>query len=232
MKRYYIAYLFLQINISVSDSDEESEILKSIMRSTGKDVIRDRLAKYINILKEEFSKGMILPKKDEVKPDCVKTLTSGFNKKVSMAPVQSEQKQVGLKIDTTTINSTQKFQCRAQEFYDAMTRIEMVTAFTRAQVKMDACKGGKFALFSGNIVGSFMELEPGKRIVQQWRYKQWPEGHYSIANFDIEEKSDHTVVKLVQTGVPTSEADITKNNWDRYYWDGMKSAFGFGVFFT
>lgn len=45
-------------------------------------------------------------------------------------------------------------------------------------------------------------------------------------------QSDHTEVLLTQTGVPKSEMDVTKENWDRYYWDSIKRVFGFGAFFT
>lgn len=158
------------------------------MIQKGKDVIRDKLSQYVTSLKVEFSDGMILPKKDEVKPNSINNLTSGFNKKINMVPVISESKQIGLKIETSTINITQKFQCKAEEFYNAMTRIEMVTAFTRGPVKIDPVKGGKFELFRGNITGTFEELIPGKKIVQSWRYKQWPEGHYSTVTININEK--------------------------------------------
>lgn len=133
---------------------------------------------------------MILPKKDEVKPDNITNLTSGFNKKISMAPVEKTDtnKSVGLRIDTTTLKISQKFQCRAEEFYNAMTRIEMVTAFTQGHVKLDPSKGGKFSMFGGNISGHFEDLVPGKKIVQKWRYKQWPEGHHSTVTINIDEK--------------------------------------------
>lgn len=162
-------------------------MIKQIIHSS-KDQIREKLDNYVKSLKEEFSKGMILPKKEGTKPDTITNLSSGFNKKVNMTPVKSSNKTDGVKIDTTTICLNQKFQCRGQEFYDAMTRIEMVTAFTQGHVKLDATKGGKFSLFGGNITGSFEELEPGKKIVQKWRYKQWPEGIHSIVTMNIEEK--------------------------------------------
>lgn len=158
------------------------------MFNKGKELVRQQLSKYISGLKLEFSKGMILPKKDEVKPEQVKLLTSGFNKKVNMQPVKSEQQSLGLKIDTTTIKDTIKFQCTAQEFFDALTRVELVTAFTRGHVKCDAFKGGKFELFGGNIVGKFEELIPAKKIVKQWRYKQWPDGHFSTVTLLIDQK--------------------------------------------
>lgn len=220
----------LDIQITLKDPDEEGQILKDIMYKEGRNIVREQLSKYVTSLKQEFSKGMILPKKDEVKPDTIKTLASGFNKKINMTPVVGENKQVGLKIDTTTITQEHKFQCTAEEFYNAMTRIELVTAFTRGHVKLDPVKGGIFELFGGNISGKFQELIPNEKIVQLWRYKQWPEGHYSTVTLQINQKSDHTEVKLQQTGVPKGEADVTRVNWDRYYWDAIKQAFGFGAF--
>lgn len=224
----------IDIQVSVKDgSIEEASIVKDILYQSGRDIIRTRLSDYINGLKLEFSKGMILPKKDQTSSaDNINNLSSGFNKKINMAPIVTEEKNVGVKLDVGTVKITHKFQCKAQEFYDAMTRIEMVTAFTRGVVKLDPVKGGKFELFGGNIIGTFEELIPGKKIVQQWRYKQWPKGHMSKVTINIEEKSDHTEILLVQTGVPNSEIDVTKDNWDRYYWESMKRAFGFGSFFT
>ncbi|CAH2046624.1 unnamed protein product, partial [Iphiclides podalirius] len=198
----------VDMTVTIKGSGEEAQRLKAFMHNVGKAEIRKQLEEYVRSLKQEFSKGLILPKKGEttVKPDSVSTITSGFNKKVNMEPVVSaEKKQVGCKLDTKTIELSETFQCRADEFYNAMTRIEMVTAFTQGHVKMDAEKGGKFALFGGNVTGEFKELVPGKKIVQYWRYKQWPEQHFSEVTFNIEEKDDHTLVKLKQDLVPTSE---------------------------
>ncbi|GLV31823.1 uncharacterized protein CBL_07583 [Carabus blaptoides fortunei] len=223
----------VEITVTLKDNDEEGEIVKQVMHTMGKEKIRERLSDYISGLKQEFSKGMILPKKETMKPDNITNLSSGFNKKMNMAPVESKPKSAGgVQIETTTLKLCHKFQCRSQDFYDAMTRVEMVTAFTQGHVKLDPVKGGKFSLFQGNISGYFEDLVPGKKIVQKWRYKQWPEGHYSTVTINIDEKSDHTEVNLIQTGVPSAEADVTKANWDRYYWDAMKRAFGFGAFFT
>ncbi|XP_066140824.1 activator of 90 kDa heat shock protein ATPase homolog 1 isoform X1 [Euwallacea fornicatus] len=219
----------LDIQISVKDFNKEAEKLKEIMFQEGRNVVRELLGKYVTSLKEEFSKGMILPKKDEVKSDHVKSLTTSFGKKVTMTPVMSQIQTAGIKVDTSTIKQNNKFQCTAEEFYSALTRIEMVTAFTRGHVKLDAVKGGKFELFGGNITGSFEELVPNKKIVQHWRYKQWPEGHYSLVTIDIDQKSDHTDVLLTQSAVPSSEIEVTKTNWERYYWEALKHTFGYGV---
>lgn len=61
-------------------------------------------------------------------------MIAGFNKKINMEPIVAPKtNQLGVKLDTKSIELSEKFQCRAQEFYDAMTRIEMVTAFTQVQ---------------------------------------------------------------------------------------------------
>nr|CAH7755003.1 unnamed protein product [Callosobruchus chinensis] len=189
----------LDIQIAVETDDEASSKLKQIMMKDGKELVRSQLSKYIAGLKEEFSKGMILPKKGEVKPDSVKVLASGFNRKLNMEPVvNSEHKEIGPKIETCSIKQTQKFQCTAEEFYDALTRLELVTAFTRGDVQLDLSKGGKFSLFGGNIIGLFDELVPAKKIVQQWRYKQWPEGHYSVVTININQKvSGYSLISIV-----------------------------------
>ncbi|CAF4850015.1 activator of 90 kDa heat shock protein ATPase homolog 1 [Pieris napi] len=222
----------VDMTVTIKSSGDEAQRVKAFMHSIGKDIIRNQLTEYIRSLKEEFSKGLILPKKGEtqVKPDNVSTITSGFNKKVNMEPIVSAPKQVGCKLDTKNIEITETFQCRAQEFYDALTRIEMVTAFTQGHVKLEAEKGGKFTLFGGNISGEFRELVPGKKIVQYWRYKQWPKEHFSEVTFNIEEKDDNTLVTLKQDLVPASEVEQTRENWKRYYFDSIKRAFGFGAF--
>jgi len=91
-------------------------------------------------------------------------------------------------------------------------------------------KGGEFVLFDGNIAGKFEELVPNEKIVQTWRYKQWPSGHFSHVTMDLVQKEDHTLLNLTQSGVPANEYDNTLRNWKGYYWNSIKQAFGFGSF--
>ncbi|XP_066584339.1 activator of 90 kDa heat shock protein ATPase homolog 1 [Prorops nasuta] len=220
----------VDIEFTLKDSTEEGEKIKHFLHTKGKEVIRDKLRKYVSSLKEEFTKGMILPKKDNIKEN-ITNITSGFKAKVHMdSTVASiDSTKVGYKISTTTIKQQQKFQCRAEEFYNVFTTIEMMQAFTKGPVKLELKKGGKFELFGGNIYGEMIDFSPSK-ITQKWRCKQWPAGHFSEVNINITEKNDHTEVNLTQTNVPTSEEDATKENWERYYWDAIKRTFGFGYF--
>lgn len=142
--------------------------------------------------------------------------------------------KVGCKIATTTVKQSQKFMCRARDFYNVMTSPEvnfkfieissnflmyltkisqlfkMAMAFTHGPVKLEPEKGGKFEFFSGNIYGEFVELSP-KKIVQKWRCKQWPDGQISLVTMEIDEKSDVTEVNITQTGVPSKYVVISSN---------------------
>lgn len=43
---------------------------------------------------------------------------------------------------------------------------------------------------------------PGKKIVQNWRTKQWPDWLYSTVTVAINQQEDHTKVKVTLVGVP------------------------------
>ncbi|KAJ8877876.1 hypothetical protein PR048_022335 [Dryococelus australis] len=220
----------LDVAISVSDSSSTADILKDFMRITGKETIQAQLGKYISALKEEFSQGMILPRKwedgKEVKSGIAK---SEFNNQQALMNCSKNDVKSQI-LRTSMLNLRQIFQCTAEEFYKALTIPEMVHVFTCGPVKMDVKAGGIFEMFGGNIHGTFVELVPNKKIVQRWRLKSWPEEHFSTVTFTIKQKEDHTEVSIVQSGIPQSELDVTRENWDRYYWESIKRKFGFGSF--
>lgn len=67
-------------------------------------------------------------------------------------------------------------------------------------------------------------------IRQSWRYKEWPAGHYSQVKIEFEENGEETTLKLSQTGVPSSDLDRTRGNWEKYYWDSIRVTFGYGSY--
>lgn len=79
---------------------------------------------------------------------------------------------------------------------------QMVAVFTGGAARLTAERGGEFCLLGGNISGTFVELEPARRLVQQWRLKSWPGGHHSNVDITLEQKEDCTQLRLNQTMVP------------------------------
>ncbi|XP_076047733.1 activator of 90 kDa heat shock protein ATPase homolog 1 isoform X2 [Oratosquilla oratoria] len=222
----------VDINVTVSSNESEGEIIKEFLLHKGKEDMTAVFAAYIDSLKKEYASDLILPTKDQnvVKPapkTNVSTSTSHIMHSTNTSNM--EKLELGCKIPTSKLTLTQTFKCTADEFYQAFTQKEMVVAFTRNDVKMEVEKGGKFELFGGNICGQFEELAPGKKIVQKWRFKTWPSGHYSRVVLDINQLEDAVEVKLTQTSVPSNDLDRTREGWKNYYWESMKRTFGFGV---
>lgn len=134
----------VDVTVTIEESNEYNERIKSFMYNVGRDRIRARLAEYVKNLREDFAKDLILPSKDEKSNAAtVKNHASGFNKKIQMQPIESKEPTVGLRIEVQTVNINEKFRCRAHELYEALTRKEMVAAFTRGDVKLEATKGGE-----------------------------------------------------------------------------------------
>lgn len=231
----------VEVTITIDESNDESEMLKQFMYNIGRDKIKQQLALYIKELKEEYSKNLILPKKGEEIQQTAKTptaneKTNNHAAKAAKAALNSyasdtnrNNNGLGCKLDVRTLTMTEEFQCSPNDIYNALTKVDMLTAFTRGPVKAEAVRGGEFLLYGGNVHGKYEELVPEKKITQSWRLKSWPSGHFSNVSITIEESKSNTRVNLQQTGIPASEFDAMKTNWNRYYWNSIKQTFGFGA---
>lgn len=56
----------IEITIAVNESNDNADKVKKFMYNTGREIIRKQIGVYLYELREEFSKGLILPKKDDV----------------------------------------------------------------------------------------------------------------------------------------------------------------------
>jgi activator of HSP90 ATPase len=169
---------------------------------------------------------MILPKKDkDAKNGEISITSKEFNKmSASKSTPNMQQLQIGVKIDTEIYNFNQNFKCPPAELYNVLTLPELMRAFTNAPTQVDSTVGGKFSLFDGQIIGEFIELVndnfeiecrlfklnfifvlqiPNKKIVQKWRFKTWPQGHFSMVSINLKDKGDSTELTLKQSEIPS-----------------------------
>src|SRR5689334_13118284 len=65
---------------------------------------------------------------------------------------------------------------KAEEVYSALLDARNHAAFTGAAATGSGRVGSKFTAWDGYISGKNLELEPGKRIVQEWLTTEWPDG--------------------------------------------------------
>ncbi|KAJ3078923.1 hypothetical protein HK102_004136, partial [Quaeritorhiza haematococci] len=117
------------------------------------------------------------------------------------------------------------------DLYQTLTDPGRVHVWTRGPAKVPAEAGKEYELFGGNVSGTVVEMVPNKKIVQKWRLKSWPKDHHSTVTLEFDEQSDSTFLRLTQTEVPIGEKDTTESNWHAYYWNPIKSTFGYGAVF-
>ena len=112
------------------------------------------------------------------------------------------------------------------ELYDALLNARKHSAFTGAKATSVACVGGRFTAWDGYITGRHLELEPGRRIVEEWRTTEWPAGAPpSRVEWKFAAKRGGTEMSLIHSGVPASQAASYRQGWIEYYWKPLKAYF-------
>ncbi|XP_074652499.1 activator of 90 kDa heat shock protein ATPase homolog 1-like [Tubulanus polymorphus] len=224
----------IDISVSTKDNSDPAYTLKQIVHLKGSFLIRNQLAKYITGLKEEFSKGMILPSKD-------KTTNSNERKEEKAQGKENVAKKIlnqaveskpttGVKISTKKLTTKVDFQCPPPLLYRSLTEEEMVNAFTQKAVSEFRCeKGGRFSFYGNTISGEFTELVLNEKIKMKWRLKDWPAAHYSEVTLTLDDRDGSTQLTLTQSGIPATDFDRTKDGWKNFYWDRIRQTFGYGA---
>ena len=223
----------VQVSLDEKSSGNEADLLKEMMRKKGADTIRKQLAEYITTLKTDFAKDLIKPTKDSgvtvtnsnvVKETSKLSLNNGVINKEAGKPTA-----VGVKIETKSLSLREDLKCRKEEIFRVFLETELVSAFTRGPATVDARVGGKFIMFDGNVTGEFTSIEKDIEIKQKWRFRSWPDGHYSEVVIKFDEKEDCTKLSVSQTGIPENDFERTENGWRQFYFHSIKQTFGYGA---
>lgn len=112
------------------------------------------------------------------------------------------------------------------EIYDAFLNAQKHSAFTGAKATCERKVGGKFTAWDGYISGRNLELQNGRRILQEWQTTEWPEGYPpSILEFTFKVKGEGTEVSMVHSKVPEMQAENYRQGWIDYYWTPLKEYF-------
>jgi activator of HSP90 ATPase len=77
----------------------------------------------------------------------------------------------------------------------------------------------EFSLWDGSIMGMNLELEEGKKIVQEWYFGEQNEP--SIVTIKLHPHKKGTSAELTHTNIPDEAfADICEG-WDKYYFGAL-----------
>lgn len=126
---------------------------------------------------------------------------------------------------TKTIKQTIHFRlAKPIELYELIMDAKKHSAITQSKALMSKKPKGKFDIFGGYCTGYNIELSPGDKIIQAWRFEEpgWPEDHFSTCTFNFEKTKEGTKLIFIQEGIPEANAENLKKGWHEYYWSPMK----------
>lgn len=101
------------------------------------------------------------------------------------------------------------------EIYLALTTEITIRLWTGDTVEIDPQVGGEFSLWDGAITGRFLELEPGKKIVQQWYFGEQEEP--SIVTIKLHEHKKGTSFEVNHINIPDDAYDEIAAGWESEY---------------
>jgi uncharacterized protein YndB with AHSA1/START domain len=122
-----------------------------------------------------------------------------------------------------TIKQRVKFKAPPTAVYDLLADSRKHSAVTGQKATISGKIGGTFCACGDEISGVNVDLVPGKRIVQAWRHRKFPEGIYSMAAVTLTPTPDGgTQLVLTHRGVPKDLIPETEQAWREQYWSRMK----------
>jgi activator of HSP90 ATPase len=113
------------------------------------------------------------------------------------------------------------FAASPAKVYRALLDSAQHAAFTGGPAEISTQEGGTFSAHSGMVHGRNVSLIPDTRIIQAWRIKNWPEGTYSIARFELRGEGGKTHLIFDQTGIPAAELEHIEGGWKKMYWEPL-----------
>jgi len=139
----------------------------------------------------------------------------------------------GLSHSAEAIHQEVNFSSSPKRIYEALTnadQFQKVILLSTAKTQIDVTtkpaeisrnQGGTFMIFGGYISGRHIELVPNQRIVQAWHEKDWEQGVYSIARFELREAGTGTNLIFDHTGFPAGAGDHLAIGWKINYWEPL-----------
>lgn len=231
----------VEVDVALTSTETpENRKVKDLLRKRGATEVRQQLKKWLTELKEEYSKDIIKPMGEKI-PQAIASSSVPLPVSAAVGAATSKTPAAGASsavpahssagsghVRFKTLDLTDTFSCTPQDLFGALVDETKVRAYTQSDCKIDPKVGGKFSTFSGNVQGVFKELVPYERIVQAWRFKHWPENHYSEVRIEITNLGDHCRLTLHQSEIPEADYERTRAGWRELQWDRMKAILGFG----
>jgi len=121
-----------------------------------------------------------------------------------------------------TIKQTVIFNASPHDVYEALMDSKKHAAFSGGKASISRAVGGKISAYDNYITGKNVELVPDKKIVQDWRAVDWPEGYFSRITFEFTAIPEGTRLDFTHADLPEGTKEEFTQGWIDNYWEPMK----------
>lgn len=103
-----------------------------------------------------------------------------------------------------------------EDVYAALTNEATIQLWTGDVAEMKAEPGAEFSMWDGSIVGRILELEEGKKIVQQWYFGE-DETEASVVTLKLHKDKNGTSLELRHINIPDEAYEDIVEGWNENY---------------
>ena len=107
-----------------------------------------------------------------------------------------------------------------EDVYACLTNPFTIELWSDMPAKLEAKEGTEFEMFEGDITGKILELEPNKKVVQQWYFGEQEEP--SIVTFKIHPDKGRVSLEMRHTNIPDEAYDEIAEGWRKYFLGRIK----------
>ncbi|GMT46087.1 MAG: hypothetical protein IEMM0006_1919 [bacterium] len=107
-----------------------------------------------------------------------------------------------------------------EDVYACLTNPFTIELWSDMPAKMEAKAGTEFEIFEGDITGKILELDPPKKVIQQWYFGDQEEP--SIVTFKIHPDKGRVSLELRHTNIPDEAYDEITEGWKKYFLGRIK----------
>lgn len=104
-----------------------------------------------------------------------------------------------------------------EDVYLALTNEATIMLWTGDQATFVPEPNAEFSLWDGSIVGKNLELEPNKKLVQQWYFGEEETENPSIVTLKLHSHNQGTSLEVRQSNIPDEEYLDLVAGWTNEY---------------
>jgi len=146
------------------------------------------------------------------------------------SPADRARREAQAQVTEMSIHQETLITAPPQQVFELLTSGSLFSSATGQPAEITDREGDSFSLFGRRVEGRQIELVPGQRVVQAWRFgaahpSAWEPGVYSTVRFTLEPAGDGTRLVIDHAGIPEEWIEHISLGYPTFYQDPIAKFF-------